>query len=424
MADNYTVAFSYNPEDLRYGYASETEALYERIRNRALIQGKLRVIQIRAEYLASYASALNEPTLGHLRDLLVGIGLGQYVRCMQSVDTNYSVLSSHANRYWSGHAITDVWEEVPAYDKDNPYEVEPGFYGLAGSLGFLLYIADETGEGLLPVQLIERSLSLAWNNVGIDYSETTPKQRHRELTTRLGVAGYDNWAVIERIVNRLYLFNSELDGVTIPESLQSAAGLLYGSLALPGTWSFLKQRFLLGEVDDELVPCFDAVQVALNTDVELRAEYNASTYNDTFFSDILAAADSILPPAGTPLFYSAFAAESAAAAVSIIETFARDNPNVDIFSLPLTAVQSIPLYSQLRATLAEALALGYDAYAALAFFGNSLEAAGYSYRFYLIAAYLLEKNHVCVIPTDTDWRLAEFMFDYNDTPVNSDPLNF
>lgn len=389
LVSHAAVGLYYETHELRFGYDDDTENLDRRSINRTLLDGINRIFQLQSQYMKAYSSQ-QVVTVQQYRDLLVSLALGKCVRCAQTRDTSYTQLTNHSEQLWNEKKITDFWPELGS-SSDEP--LPSGFYGPLGSLAFHLYKNNKTGEGLLPLDLLDEMLKTFWLDLEVDPS-LFANQRHIEILTKLGVqtAAFNQWTVM---LSRLH---------QIPVSHQPIGARFHHKklrqLLLNDTdWAFLKQRFILSETIPGIADLIDGVLNWAAGDTQVALFYQLTDFG--LASDIQNNIKEIAQPSGMPLIYLAFAIEGYVKA-------ARALTNEAFLLEDLETFLKSENFLDVKLEVARYLALSHDAWAALGRFQTFNEAAGFSYRDYCASLMFVLASKENFLISSGQTRLIDF----------------
>lgn len=362
-----SVGLSYENHEMRFGYDDQGKNANERILNRAILNGYNRLFQIQSEFLKGLVSS-ESVTVRQFRDSLISIAIGKAIRCAQVRDCTYSELTTHAKWMWTFSRKADFWPSIPPFDLEVPFEVKEGFYGPLGSLAFTLFKNDKTGDGFLPIDLIDDMVSQFWQDLG-QSTLLSPEQRHLNLLDQTGVssAKFSEWTTALTRLDQLPLSSQHPEAPVFQKKLRQ--------LMLNDTdWGLLKQRFILGEIVPEIIPLLDEILEWAETTEGVPNIYGISDFRPaSYVRDNL---KEISAPAGMPLVYLVFAIEGYNRAARLLSdsNFLADSLN-DFYKNSQ--------YDEIKFEVSRNLALCYDAWSALARFNTLLEAGGFAYRDYI-----------------------------------------
>lgn len=381
---NNLVGLSYNPNSLRFGNTDSVQNLLERQRNQTILQGSLRLFQLQMDYTNSY---LNIPALTLLayRDMLLSVALAMVGRCAQTRDVLYLEMTSHANKYWAAYG-NNFWSSVPLYSDNPNFTPVKGFYGVAGSLAFWMYLHEDTGQGLYPTELIQKMLHYFWSDLGADPTATVSTIHETVLNkTQLDQLPLGSY---ESLFNRLI----GADLTTLQNWEAQIALALRRNLLTVGDWENLRSRWLLNEINLTLVKVIQQM-VIQDTVSDI---YSTPYFVETVSNNLL----NVAPPAGMPLVYIAFAVQGLVNAIELI------NNQTTLYDVPFSDFIAQTTYEDLRYEIAVQLATVYDAFGALSMFNTFYEAAGLSYRFLVAINQLTTQTINQIGPT----RLSKFLW--------------
>lgn len=387
------VGFSYDPNDLKFGHQDNLQYFLERRRNQTLLQGALRLFNLQTQYARS-SSLVNIFTVLHYRDSLVAIALSLALRCLQTRDVMYTELTTHANYYWQQYGA-NYWSSLPVFEDDPTFTPDKGFTGLAGSLAFLLYLHQDLGHGLYPIELLEKILEYVWTDLTLD-PDLTPQAKQQGLFTLLSLSElpFDTYT---RILTEFLVWPLE----DIAPAFQGLAISARQQMLSVNDWYELKGRWILGEVSPELAPLLVGIQTVLNGHSELSNSYAVSPFDPEIIQTSWTASRQLLAPSGATLFYAALI-------VDALTQIARQITDLQaIHGMEFRAFLSDPTYAELRLAWANLHATAYDAGGVLGLFNTLYEAKGLTYRFYLAALQLLQSQPS--LTATGPYRLHEFL---------------
>lgn len=373
---------SYRPDELRFGFSNQEENLAEQKRNRLLISGCNRLFKLQKDFYQGYSSS-RRVSVAQVRDLFISICVGKINRCTQTRDSTLTQLTTHCDRWWQANTNLQVWPNLPAYDPDAPYNPEGGFYSVLGTLAFYMYLNEDPGSGLNPLDLVDRTLAYFWvklsevaDDIGLLITET-PASRMQALGNYIGLSISESNAVIQELDQ---VYNTRY---TPPNSAPDYYKILKRNLILPTDWLLLRKRIFAGEYLDSLI------QVIPGLEIENLPDFPAIT------NRVL----SIAPPCGLSLVYLALAVEG-------MSKFARLLANQSDLNLEYSQfIQQMP--ESLKQEALKYLSLSYDAWGRLAEMNLLYEAAGFTQRIYAHAAEIVLSSQLAVYPDTGDYRLTE-----------------
>lgn len=376
-----SVPLSYSADTLRFGYDSQEQNLSEQRRNRILIDGANRIFKLQRDFYNGFLTSARI-SVSQVRDLFVSLALGKINRCMQTRDMTLTQLTAHSERWWSRFTTADVWPNLPAYDDDDPYVPNSGFYSVLGTLAFYLYLNDDPAEGSDAFDLIDKCLGYFWGHINsvvpgsLTYSDAP-------ITRFSAVLDYIGFSAEQAAAMTSWLQTSFDTTFTPASSAPNHHVQLRQNLIVPTDWSLLRRRIFAGEYVSELVGIL----------TELGAENQQGLDYATVESRVL----TLAPPCGMSLIYGAFAVEGMVKFAKVLNragdpnTFYKDYVNTMSEGDRLEAIQS--------------LALSYDAWARLAQMNLIFEADGLAQRCYVHAAELVAASNLSVFPITDDNRL-------------------
>jgi len=388
---NHFVGLSYRPDDVRFGHDSSYQYFFERRRNQAILQGSLRLFDLQTQYARSQSESPVYTLLVH-RDNLISLALALSLRCLQTRDILYVEMTTHAQRFWEKNS-NNFWSELPAFEDNPNYTPEDGFTGVAGSLAFLLYANQDMGQGLYPIELIEKMLSYLWPACGTQ-TNRTPQQKQADLIQCLG-ARFIPFAQYQAALTNLY--NSDLNALTT--NVRSLLVRIRQRLITLTDWELLKLRWVLGEINNELIDSIVELQTLVNQDTDLSRNLQLNPLNPTTLTTFTQQVNQILPPAGAPLFYVGLTVEA------LINVARSITQTPELHATPYSEFLVSSSHTNLRSQWSLQFATAYDAMAVLAQLSTLYEARGLSYRFFLLALQLIEG--LGSIPATGPYRLQE-----------------
>ncbi len=405
----HAVGLPFDPDELRYGSTNTDRTFHERILARAILAGKNRLLQLGLRYLKSYLQTKTITVL-HYRDLILSIALNKLTRCVQCKDAAYIELTEHSRRFWTSNVNAKdlIWPAIPEFNPKVPFEIEPGYYGVAGSLAFYFFKYEETGDRLYPLELLDKVLNLFWKEVkGLSITDIdvvsplqqTARERHSILLAELQCLSFP-FVSYQQALNKLWSTPMAQQPLGALDILKLAKR----SLLVPSDWSDLKQRMILGEYSSAIIPLLSNFQSFINASPEARIFYEVSGYGNNFFEQMESSIQALAKPTGMPMVYQAFAIEGLYRVAKLITELPKE-----VHSLPLSEFLVKPAYETVRLELANYFALSYDAYAALGFFNTLVEADGLSYRAFVSSVSMLAENELSELSAESDWRLFEFI---------------
>lgn len=436
LTAHYGVGLSYDPVSYKYGYEDPTVALLERIRNRAILNGRNRITQLQINYLQSYLST-SPPTVAQFKDLLISMALGLAGRCCQTRDVSFTLLTGHAMRYWTmNNATSLLWRRVPPFSKEVPYVIKDGFYGLAGSLAFMMFKYNDSGQGLYPLQLVQRMLDWFWYDLAdatlarvqapvIEDKENlihdllaleqvkkqdshlinlTPRQQHAFAIQQIGI-GMFPFKGYEALLDAAWASPQDVNLVEIASPILR---IIRSNSLTPGDWSEFRKRFILGEYSASLVNAITDIQTFLKS-VEgnpLRARFKLEEASAMTFQQLANLALLFNKPAGMPLVYLALTVQALMRAANLLVGLRRE-----VQMQPLSNFLFEEAQQDVRLKLAKEFSTAYDAMAALGFNNVLLDGAGMSYRYFLTSVDLIQGMAGTLISKDGNERLYEFEID-------------
>jgi len=361
------VALPYDFDDLRLGVDSQQSFLDSKKLSRILLDGKARVAQIQSQYTKSYTNS-QRFTLRAYRDQLMSLALSLSTRCMQCRDSNYVNLTQFATRFWGTYPASNYWKTIMGPNYVHP---EPGLYGLLGSPAFIMFQNEDTGEDLLPIQFLEKIQHYAFANLGID-STVSASQLQDDFFEYLELDSIP----FSQYQNALSKANAEGNSSAHPSLIRA----IREQLLTENDWTFLKQRFLLGEYTSGLLKVLRFINQEVKTNTEFRTYFGLSKVNDEAFEITLDKITMSFNPAGPAGFYMLMTIKGLCNAVRVLQDVEDGLFDQDFGILLKDRVNE----GWLIETTSH-LSTCYDAMSALGLFQTIYEARGLSYRFYLTA---------------------------------------
>jgi hypothetical protein len=396
LTQHKAVGIAIPPFEARYGYEDPNKALAALSKNHVILQGTQRVYELQVTYLRGYASN-STVSLRQYRDLLLSLALGKLIRNAQCRDSEYTTLTTHADRWWSKHSFSEAWNidlEADLDTEDSATQLV--FGGPLGSLAYLLLKHNLEAQTANPVELCTSALELFWADEGIPYETTSPNKRLDLILKDVGLDQID-WVQWQLALDRL-------DQTPLSEQPPEANQIIIPfrqALLNSGDYDNLQRRLLLGEFNPAIVETLDLLLDLVETS-EQAAQFYGLAATPIRASALTEKLEGLWPPAGSPMIFVSYLVEAYSKAAQII----TEAPDLDL-DIKLTNFLSASQHAELRMEIALWLALAYDAWSMLGIYQTLYEAMGQGYRSYLAALQMVTYNKVAVIPMTAPTRLRD-----------------
>lgn len=402
---HYNVGLSTSSDDLRFGYSNQKTYTYSQSRDSSIIKGINNTILLVNKYNESYNSVNNKDvTFLHQKDLMMSIALAKFIRCTQTKDSGYEVLTPHATEYWKlKSAYRNIWGQVPSdYLKTNRYYLPNGYYGPAGSLAFYLFQSPLEIKDLSPLDILQTAIEYFWAQIGVN-PDISFRLKHQNCLSLIGVSVLD-FNIYIKALN--YIWNNPNIHPIVKNIVLELRAL---NIDL-NDFNNLKQKFIFTEVDINIVKALERLQTFINNrntlDISLPSELDIPNINPNVFNTIYNNCLNFAKPGGMALIYQVISIESLVKACRYIN------------DLPLN-ISTSKYYDYIKyapdrnvvLSLASYFATMYDSYAALAYLNTFYEARGLSYFAFQKAVELINYDANLTIPFDNnnEYRLTNFI---------------
>jgi len=323
----------------KVGYDSDSRYKTEQRRALSLIQCQRNLIKDATAYDNSYNNATNKTVL-HYRDYLIAQATTAFVFNTQFTSDSRLTLTQQAQRAWSVYSFDDFWAYVPP----DPTQIESPakYWGELGTLAFYLQYVNQAQS--LPL-VLQSGLEFVWSILGGDYTQTA-SQRATTLLIDLDLQPSVIQAIIA-LANFVFSLKQSDSNYSILQACQR-----YN--IVQDDYNLLLQRILLGEYNNNQ---FDVLTALLNN------------YQQTTLATSLNDCLMLLRPSGMELVLQAYIAEAYLSSAIYLS-----NLTVDLQAVPLSTFIVDATYAPQAFTVAQNLALAYDAYSMLNLFTTRADA--------------------------------------------------